>query len=84
MCVRAVRVGGLHDVVDKRIALSEHLNVAVITNIVGCALHEAGFGSLKKQKKLVLTTNNVHCGMEIAQRRQDWTKINRFQPDGHT
>ena len=85
--VRAIIVGGLDNVVDMRIALSEHMNVslAMSTNIVGCALHDAGIGSLKKHNKLVLMTMKfVHCGLEFAQCHQDWTKINRFQHDGHT
>jgi hypothetical protein len=82
--VRAIIVGGLDNVVYMRIALSEHMNVAMGTNIVGCALHDASLGSLKKHNKLVFMTKNVHCGLEFAQCHQDWTKINRFQHDGHT
>ena len=96
MCVKTIVVGGLDNVVDARIALSEHLNVVVSTNTVKCALHEASFGSSKKLKKLLLlTTKNVYCKLEFAQHHQDWTihdwymmifseeiKFNQFQCDG--
>jgi hypothetical protein len=76
-------VGGLDNVVDMKIALHD-MNVAMSTNIEGCALHDVGLGSLNKHSKLVLMTKNVQCGLEFAQCHQDWTKINRFQFDGHT
>ena len=41
MCVEAITVGGLDNVVYVSNALKEHLNVVVSTNIVRRALHEA-------------------------------------------
>ena len=51
-------------------ALSAHLIVVVSTNTMRCAHHEVGLGSLEKQKKLLLTTNNVSYMLEFAQRHQ--------------
>jgi hypothetical protein len=53
MCVRAITVGGVDNVVNERNVLSEHLNVVVSTSTVRCALHEVGLGSLEKHKKAV-------------------------------
>ena len=58
-CVRAITIGGLNNVVDMRNALSEHFNVVVSINAARHALHDAGLESLKKQKKSLLTTNNM-------------------------
>ena len=94
-CVRAITQGGLNTAVDVRNALSEQLNVVVSTNTVRRTLHEAGLGSLEKQKKPLLTAKNIRSRLEFAQRHKDWTvhdwnrvifsdetKINRFQSDG--
>ena len=43
------------------------------TCLVRHALHEASFGSSKKQKEPLLTTKDVRCMLEFAQRHQDWT-----------
>ena len=72
-CVRTIIIGGLGNVVDVGNALSEHLNVAVSTNIVRHALHDASLGSLEKQKKLLHTAKNVCCMLENAQRHQGQT-----------
>ena len=48
MCVRAIIVGGVDNVVNERNFLIEHLNVVVSTSTVRCALHEVGLGSLEK------------------------------------
>ena len=72
-CVRAITIGGLDNAIDARNALSEHLNVVVSTNTVRHALHEACLGSVEKQKKPLLTTKNVCCKLEVAQRQQDGT-----------
>ena len=57
-CVRAIIAGGLYNIVDKRNALSEHLNVVVRSNTMRHALHEVGLGTLEKHKKPLLTTKN--------------------------
>ena len=64
--------------------MSEHLDVVVSTNIAGHALHEAGPGSFKKKKELVLMTNNVHWRLAFARCHQDWIINNRFQPGDYT
>ena len=45
VCVRAIAIGGLDNVVDVRNALSEHLKVVVSTNTTRHALHEEGLKS---------------------------------------
>ena len=46
--VKTITFGGLDNVIDMRNALGENLNVVASTNILRCALHEVGFGSLEK------------------------------------
>jgi hypothetical protein len=65
ICVKAIVVGGLDNVVDARTALSEHLNVVVSTNAVRCARHEASFGSSKKLKKFVVA-HDQECVLQIG------------------
>ena len=63
-CVRAIIVGGLDNVVDMRNALSEHLNVAVSTNIVRHTLHEASLGSLEKCRKPF--AHGQECALQVG------------------
>ena len=65
-CVRAITTSGLDNVVDTKYVFSEHLNVAVSTNMVRRALHEVGLWSLHKQEKPLLVAKNVHCRLEFA------------------
>ena len=72
-CIRAITVDGLNTAVDVKNALSEQLNMVVSTNTVRRTLHEAGLGSLEKQKKPLLTAKNIRSRLEFAQRHKDWT-----------
>ena len=63
-CVRAITVGGLHNIVKVRNILSEHLNVVVRTNMARCALHEVGLGSLEKIEKDV--AHGQECALQLG------------------
>ena len=89
--VRAITIGGLNNIGDVRNALREHQHIEACTSW-------ASIGSLKKQKKSLLTVENVRCRLEFAQCDREWTdyswlalvifidetKINQFQFDGRT
>ena len=51
--------------VEHQHASSEHLNVVLSTNTVSRAPHEAGLGSLEKEKKPLLTAKNVSCRFRV-------------------
>ena len=68
---RAITLDGVNTVVDVKNALSEQLNVVVSTNTVRGISHEAGLGSLEKQKKSLLTAKNMYSRLEFAQHK-DW------------
>ena len=48
VCMRAIKIGGLNNVVGVRDVSSEHLNVVASTKTMRCVLHEVDIRSLQK------------------------------------
>lgn len=75
MCIIAIKIHGVDNVVEGSSALRKHLNVVVRTQRVKCAICKSSVGSFekkKKKKKPVLTTKNKGCKLDFAKGHQQW------------